>query len=79
MFHEVVVIFDIIIRKVQELQFLHIFVNRCMVACFIVVILTYFNEILMYIYLGANEVEHLIMCMFLLCIFYGLFQSFVIS
>ena len=78
MFREVVVIFDIIIRKVQELQFLHIFVNRCMVACFIVVILTYFNEILMYISLGANEVVHLIMCMFLY-VFYGLFQSFVIS
>lgn len=65
MFPEVVVIFYMIIRKVEVLQFLHIFVNTCMIACLIVVILTYFSEILMYISLRSNEVEHLIMRMFL--------------
>lgn len=65
MIPEVVMIFYIITRKVQELQFLHIFVNTCMVACLTLVFLAYFNEILMYISLGSNEVEHLIVCMFL--------------
>lgn len=65
MIPEVVMIFYIITRKVQELQFLHIFVNTCMVAYLTLVFLAYFNEVLMYISLGSNEVEHLIVCMFL--------------